>query len=232
MFENKLLQLLAVAFTLLTPVGQASIIINGTRVIYDAGAKTTPVNITNAGDKPSLAQIWIDKGDNQADPSTLKVPFIVNPPVIRIDPGKGQTVKLFYVDNILPNDKESVFWLNVLDIPPNEHDIPNQLQVAFRTRIKIFYRPTGLQGSAQDAPKKLVWSYKDSKHVNVNNPTPYYVSLDSFTVNGVKGNGGMVWPQSTSELMTTDNINSVGKVHYRAINDYGGVIEGDNTLSH
>ncbi|WP_219367204.1 fimbria/pilus periplasmic chaperone, partial [Enterobacter chuandaensis] len=34
----------------------------------------------------------------------------------------------------------------------------NQLQLAFRTRIKFFYRPDGLKGTPGDAAKGLTWT--------------------------------------------------------------------------
>ncbi|PJI52023.1 molecular chaperone EcpD, partial [Methylobacterium radiotolerans] len=54
----------------------------------------------------------------------------------------------------MPQDKESVFWLNVLEIPPKDKANQNLLQMAFRSRIKLFYRPAGLKGKAEDAPSQ------------------------------------------------------------------------------
>ncbi|WP_431223071.1 fimbrial biogenesis chaperone [Serratia sp. L9] len=48
--------------------------------------------------------------------------------------------------------------------------------MAFRTRVKLFYRPANLSGEANDAPEKLQWSYV-AGGVKVKNPTPFYVSF-------------------------------------------------------
>lgn len=81
----------------------------------------------------------------------------------------------------MAQDKESLFWLNVLEIPPaptgaNNSTPENFLQVAFRTRVKLLYRPAGLTGEANDAPEKLQWRFSGAG-VSVKNPTPYYVSF-------------------------------------------------------
>lgn len=75
----------------------------------------------------------------------------------------AQTIKLMYTaSSALPKDRESVFWFNVLEVPPKPDaaKAANQslLQLAFRTRIKLFYRPEGLSGISSDAPLALKWS--------------------------------------------------------------------------
>ncbi|KAI5929298.1 Voltage-dependent T-type calcium channel subunit alpha-1H [Manis javanica] len=79
---------------------------------------------------------------------------------MRIEAGKSQTLRIIYSGEALPADKESLFWLNVLDVPPKaemEGD-SNNLQFAFRTRVKLMYRPSNLPGNAQEAPAQLQWS--------------------------------------------------------------------------
>lgn len=48
--------------------------------------------------------------------------------------------------NMLPNNKESLFYLNVLDIPPNNpaNAGKNVIKFAMQNRIKLFYRPSGI----------------------------------------------------------------------------------------
>lgn len=95
----------------------ASVVISGTRVIYSSEAKDVTVKLNNVGKAPVLIQSWIDDGDMTVKPENIRVPFILTPPINRVDPGKGQTLRLSYTGAALPMDKESVFWLNVLEIP-------------------------------------------------------------------------------------------------------------------
>ncbi|RDL19866.1 pili/flagellar assembly PapD-like chaperone [Serratia fonticola] len=71
----------------------------------------------------------------------------------RVETGKGQTLRISYAGGALPMDKESVFWLNVLEVPAKSQATTgeNRLQMAFRPRIKLFFRPKGLDGNPNDA---------------------------------------------------------------------------------
>ena len=179
----------------------ADIVITGTRFVYPEKEREVTVKIDNVGDKPALAQVWIDAGDPDATPETAKAPFTITPPINRINGGKGQTLRMIYTGEKLPGDKESLFWLNVLEIPATKKDKQNQLQMAVRSRIKIFYRPQGLAGSANQAGKSVVWR-KVNGGIEGSNPTPYFVSLANITEDKegktVVANGGMIAPGGKS----------------------------------
>jgi len=216
----------------------ASVVIAGTRVVFNAKDRESTIKLTNEGALPALVQVWLDKGDPNAAPAEISVPFTATPPVSRIEPGKGQTLRIFYTGEALPKDKESVYWLNVLEIPPEGSVETNKLQLAIRSRIKFFYRPSDLSGTALEAPSKLDWQLeRGGKQVRLHNPTPYFVSLSSFEVNGmdkpVFDDGGMVGPGETKGFaLKTEVIPRSGlKIRYHAINDFGGTSDGDAVLS-
>ena len=218
----------------------ADIMISGTRIIYNADKKDVNVRLENKGNRPLLIQNWLDTGDDNADPSQIKVPFTSTPPVSRIESKRGQTVKVMFTGTTqLPADRESVFWFNVLEVPPkpDASKVENQslLQLAFRTRIKLFYRPSGLKGEPAEAPAKLTWKLNNAQ-LQVNNPTPYYVSFNDVAIESggksYKVDSSMVAPFGQVSFAVTDIASSVssGKVIYKAINDYGGNIDGSTSL--
>lgn len=234
---------LVFAGSIVSNICYADIIISGTRIIYDAGKKDVSIRLENKGKRPLLVQNWIDLGDDNADPGSIKAPFVSTPPVSRIEPKRGQSVKIMYTQGTaLPKDRESVFWFNVLEVPPkadlSKEENKNLLQLAFRTRIKLFYRPTGLQGSPAEATKQLKWqmtSEQGKAAVQVNNPTPYYVSFNDavVTVGGKRYivDATMVAPLSKASFSVKGLQNATsGKLDYHAINDYGGIIEGSVSL--
>ncbi|PAA97694.1 MULTISPECIES: fimbria/pilus periplasmic chaperone [Serratia] len=200
----------------------ASIVINGTRVIYPSDQKEVSVRLDNTGNSPVLIQSWLDTGDINAKPAAIKVPFILSPPINRVEGGKGQTLRISYSGGSLPMDKESVFWLNVLEVPTKKQakSDENYLQMAFRSRIKVFYRPAGLAGNANDAAQAVTWSVKGSS-LQAFNPTPYYVSFVSLTVNGKKIEGEMVAPRSALTLAIPANKGNT--VSGEFVNDYGAI---------
>ena len=133
-------------------VSTASLQILGTRVVMTESQKDVGVRVNNVGKTPSLTKVWIsDQEMKGLEGSNDSVPFFISPPVTRIDVGKGKVFRIFALDNAkadLPQDRESVLWLNVLDIPPQLEGSENRnsISMAIRTIIKIFYRPSGLKG--------------------------------------------------------------------------------------
>lgn len=241
---KKMTTAIGFACVLLAGSAYASVTIGGTRVVYPLEQREVTVKLDNDSNNPSLVQVWMDDGDAAAKPGDIKVPFVITPPIFRMDPKKAQTLRVMYSGDAVPQDRESVYWLNVLDIPPKATAVQNvnSLQFAYRTRIKIFVRPGGLPGKPEEAPAQLSWKITvspdgDGQVLNVSNPTPYYVSFSEVSVESAghifkNEKGGMVAPHA-SAVMAVEKMNAVpagAKVRYTAISDYGGAIDGEATL--
>ncbi|WP_313172652.1 molecular chaperone [Stenotrophomonas sp.] len=208
----------------------AGVVVNGTRVIYPAQAREVTVQLDNVGDAPSLVQAWVDAGDQTQTAENSDAPFMLTPPISRVESGRSQALRLVFTGADLPADRESVFWLNVLDVPPSPQaggEEQNYLQVAFRSRIKLFYRPKGLLGTANDAPQALRWQYRDGQ-LRVSNATAYHVTLaevyalDAAAERVLERQGRMVGPQQNLQF---DSSEKVERVRFISINDYGGRVE-------
>ena len=232
---------IAGALIMLCSAAQAAIIVNGTRVIYPAKKKDVTLQVRNDGTKPSLMQVWMDNGDASITPDKSNVPFVITPPVSRVDPKSGQTISISYINADLPHDRESVFWINILDIPAKpqrqENNVDSSyLQLSIRSRIKLFYRPEKLKGAAIDAPKALQWTLSNHQ-LNVNNPTPYYVSFSNIKTASNSGTaielvpkGLMVAPFQSQSIELKNNL--IRKITLTSINDYGGSDNLDVELKH
>ncbi|WP_459622806.1 fimbria/pilus periplasmic chaperone, partial [Burkholderia sp. 3C] len=237
-----LLRMLAVAgcaFAMLEPAS-ATVVITGTRVIYPSDAREVTVKLDNNGTVPALVQSWIDHGDVNEDPNAGGMPFTLMPPVTRIDPAKGQTLRLLYTHDPLPQDRESVYWLNVLEIPPKPPKAVEQeqlLQIAFRSRIKIFFRPAGLKGEANDAPAQLGWAWERDAAghggavLKATNPTPYDVSVVTVRVKSggktYESDSRMVTPFSTATFTFKDLPRAPDGppvLRFDSVNDYGAIV--------
>ncbi len=89
----------------------------------------------------------------------------------------------------LPQDRESLFWFNLLDIPPEPKNgkTDNYLQLAIRSRIKLFYRPAGVAAEKIAAEKALSWALAPTGNgLRVSNASARYITIDSITLNGKK----------------------------------------------
>lgn len=166
------------------PAADASVVIGSTRVVLEAGAEQATLRFENRSDYPSLMQLWIDAGDKEQKAEDAEVPFIITPPVFRIEPGQQRVARLAHTGEPLPGDRESLYWINALEVPPSldKEQSPNHLQIAFRSRLKLLHRPQGLRPEAREAAKALVWRHlpgSDGATLHVQNPTPYYLSFGS-----------------------------------------------------
>jgi chaperone protein EcpD len=232
-----------VALSLCSGVAYASVVINGTRLVYDASDREITVKLGNVGDDPALVQVWLDTGNPKSLPDEVQVPFTLSPPLFRLDPKKGQSVRLIYTQDALPQDRESLFWLNVLEVPPTTAPADgaerNVLRLALRSRIKLFFRPTGLAGRADEAPAKISWKLVPKKagdgYVLVaTNPTPYHVTFTQIVAKSGSGTwtddrGGMVDPGATRNYDVGNVAPPSGaplQVDYKFLNDYGAGVPG------
>lgn len=220
--------------------GQAAMTISGTRIIFPGSEKELNVRTNNRGTTPALVQVWVDDGDAAADVNHIKVPFMVTPPVYRVEPGKGQSVRMIYNGMVLPQDRESVFWFNMLEVPPvtKNTDKVDRLELAFRTRIKIFYRPKGLSTSGVGEVDKIKWEVlSDNTGIRVTNPTPYYLSFDGADVQlggkPVALNTDMVAPFGSQDfrLKNKGSIAGMSGVSIRMLTDYGSIYNGTLKVS-
>ncbi len=169
-----------VAVSLLSGQASASVVINRTRLVYPSDESSISVQLLNKSRTVHLVQAWIDDGNPQSRPEDVHAPFIVSPPVVKIDGEGGQTLKVLLTGSSskLPQDRESVFWLNVLDVPPmpDKHG-SNYMQVALRNRIKLFWRPAGLSIAVEDIPKYVALSRGADGKACINNKSPYYLTI-------------------------------------------------------
>lgn len=204
------------AFLLCTTAAQAGIVMGGTRVIYQEGKREAAISVTNADTHtPYLVQSWVE---NYAENDKARVPFIVTPPLFRLDPEQNNVLRINFIGASLPRDRESVFWLNVKSIAPTPQGEVNKLQVNIKSKFKIFYRPNDLAGDPAKAWQQLKFSQSGGR-LTVINPTPYFVSL--------RRRGGRAKHRRSRHggSLRRENVavSGHGTVKWRAINDYGGV---------
>ncbi|WP_440468175.1 molecular chaperone [Pseudomonas sp. YH-1] len=226
-------------------LAQAGIVIQGSRVVYPAKEREVTVKLTNVGEQPSLVQAWVDKGNEKLTADKADGPFLITPPITRVEAKKGQTLRLVYTgDEAASKKQETVFWLNVLDVPPMPKDQEaNFLQVAVRSRMKIFYRPEGLAGNPNQAAENLSWSVVQAGSgyvIRARNDGAFHVSL--ATVQLIAGGRSydvrkddvkMVAPGSNVDfaLPSLAGLPGAGaKVDYQWVTDYGALNQHESAL--
>ena len=223
---------------------QAGVLISATRFIYAADQQEIGLTLANRGKLPVLVKAWIDEGDPSIAAERLKPPFLLTPPLARVDAGGEQAYRLRYtgVAGALPQDRESLFWINLLEVPPSppeESDGQATLQLAFQYRLKLFYRPAGLSGDPGDAAHGLRWSVASSRRQLVaENDAPYHVSLGRLALAFGSGETELppatIAPRSRTPFeLPEDAVSSQGElsIRYAWIDDWGGLATIDKPIA-
>lgn len=215
---RKVLKKIAVSLLLISTSAISGVEIGGTRLIYNGTGHQAAISVSNPDNTPCLIQSWVSKNENSDDGDSL---FVTTPPLFKLNPYAQNSVRVMLAGNAVPQDRESVYWLNIKSIPSSSAEAKNELLIAVKSKMKLFYRPAGLKGDPSLAYQQLTFSAAGGK-LSVHNPTPYSVSLYDVKVNGKElAKPPMVLPFQTLSLPQTTVAS--GEVSWRAINDFGGV---------
>ncbi|NBA97396.1 molecular chaperone [Pseudomonas sp. R5(2019)] len=207
---------------------QAALTLSATRIVFDADKRSASIVVNNPSDRPFAVQTWVN---TSADDTSTAVPFIPSPPLFRLDPGKDQQVQINGLPNALPTDRESLFFFNVQEIPEANGQADNVLNIALRTRIKFFYRPTQVQGHPSARLGELQWTAHEQDgvlHLQVHNPTPFHYTFSRLEVsdNGRthKLQQAPMLEPFTHQRVTFDGVKHTPglQVTFSTINDFGG----------
>lgn len=203
--------------------------IDATRLIYPQGQNSISVGVRNTGtDAPYLVQTQVIRTLEGAERS----PFDALPPLFRLEANSTNQVRIMARDvSQLPSDRESIFYFRATAIPATQTQSANEqsqyAQGATRfgvgSSIKLFYRPSGLPGSSADAQRDLQFS-RVGKDLRVTNPSPYFVSFASVSLNGKQlpldtPQAKMLAPFAS---YSWKNAGARGSVKWATIGDEGG----------
>ncbi|MBA7801925.1 molecular chaperone [Citrobacter freundii] len=189
-----------------------------TRIIFDANKKEVALALTNTDTQlPWLIQSWTDTGDEKT-----RGPFIVTPPLFRLDAQKEQSLRISWNGTPLPENKESLFYMNVRTIPATakEDESKNVLRLIYKTRIKLFWRPKKINGTPIESCKQLQFT-RSGNQLQVTNNNAFYTVFDSLRLGAVSlPKADMVAPFSTATFPLPGQANG-NQVSWHCITDYG-----------
>lgn len=211
--------LLIAGITLFSAAAQAGVALGATRVIFPADQKQVPLAVISNKDNGTwLIQSWVENSAGKKDPR-----FIVTPPLFAMAGKKENTLRIVNAtDNRLPQDRESLFWLNVKAIPAMDKGKlnSNTLQLAIISRIKLLYRPEKLTPAPEQAAQKLAFRRRGSRLMLIN-PTPYYLTVTELKAGSRALDHALVPPLGeTSVSLPADAGNTIT---WQTINDYGAL---------
>jgi len=216
-----LLATLLSAIALMSMCAYSAVTLDRTRIVFPGTEKSINITITNDNPEEAyLAQSWIE--DLQGKKLT-KGAILATPPLQRVEARSSSLVRLSTTPELgtLPQDRESVFYFNLREVPPKASD-GNTLQIALQSRVKLFYRPASILSESETKWAHKVTLTKTVTGYRLNNTTPFILTVIGFgnTKEQAEKNSFdvvMVPPKSTHDI--TANVSTP---HLTYINDYGG----------
>lgn len=233
-------KIIAVLFLLIPLSALGTIQVNTTRVIFDELENEQTVEVNNVGKKTALIQVWLSQDD--ANDKIKDTGFIITQPMFKVKPEKSKVVRIIGTDeikNLYPKDRETMLWINFLDIPPENKNGTNSLSIAVHTKMKFFYVPEKIDITRSEAAEKLSWKIertgKDSYLIAKNN-SPIYVNLGKLALKdnmAIKLDSSTIAPfgetkyKITGEIFNRKNV----IVEYSYIDDLGAYISKEINLT-
>jgi len=231
--------LFIMGFMLCSTAFNANAVVNAekTRVVFNSGSQSESLSLVNSEKQPVVVQVWTDKGDPTVTPDKVQTPIVIDPPVFKMKPGEIRNLRLILLSSgNLPQDRESVFWLNIFQIPPNtasQQAGARRLVLPLKIRMKVFVRPEGI-GELKEADvnkmKFEVVGIGAEKKLIINNPTPWHISLAGLKLGKAEFSPLMVEPYSKVALPIAAGVTLSESVAYEALNDLGTRWQGRQAL--
>lgn len=189
--------------------------LNTSRIIIPPDEKQTMLGVRNT----SLTQHFLVQSFTETFSRQKANEFIITPPLFVMKPQDESTLRIINTGVKLPDDRETLYWINVKAIPSTDNEEKgNSLKIAIQNRIRLIIRPEGLVPSVRDAPGMLQF-HRSAGELIVRNPTPYFLSLVNLKVGHTTLNSDTIEPFQEMHLPLSSEVK--GDVTVQTVDDYG-----------
>ncbi|HHQ4530769.1 TPA: fimbria/pilus periplasmic chaperone [Aeromonas hydrophila] len=209
-----------VMLALVSQSAQATLGTDQTRYIFRGDRDSLTVTVDNSDNKQTFGgQAWIDNIVEQDSRPT----FVVTPSFFKVKPKGEQTLRVIIASDHMPKDKESVYWLNLQNIPPMLEG--GGVAIALRMKMKLIYRPKDLIDGRKGAEEGISFQTRLDGKTVLANTTPYIYAISSL----LDGKGEMIkvdHDESQKLLMFMPGDEVVVKEHVvkvNSVNDFGDI---------
>ncbi|HGM5835952.1 TPA: fimbria/pilus periplasmic chaperone [Serratia marcescens] len=207
-----------------------SVGLGATRVIYNPASSGAVLSVNNPNDYPMLVQSKVFAEDKKT-----AAPFVVTPPLFRLDGHQQSRVRIVQTGGEFPGDRESLRWLCVTGIPPESDDAwakgadgkkpaakeaTIDVKIKFTRCIKVLVRPGAVKANLLDEAGAVTWK-RQGKALQANNPTPFYINLKTLRVGGKEiKEPDYIAPFSAHTFALPKG--AAGQVEWTLVTDQGG----------
>ena len=195
--------------------------VSSSRIIIDGGRTSSSIVLSNASSIPYLTRVLIEDESGNKEEQLIAVP-----PVAYSPPGRQIRFQVVVLaPEKLPVDRESVFYFHSHSVPGNQNS-NNALNVALDNRLKVFYRPSGIEGNMVAAIEGLRWTLKGGV-LQATNPSKFNVSLIGVGIDQSykQLDHCVIAPEQSVRFRLKKQYPNKVTVRWAAMDDYGSPMQ-------
>lgn len=193
------------------------------------------IDMTNGNTDSYLMEAWVATTDEntllpKSNNTNERVPFIILPPLKKMEPNTQNSWNIRRISHQvngvdLPRDRESLFWIGIRAIPSedkNKKENSVHLNIIPNFYFKLLYRPKEIEELKTSQLVKQVKLTRKGNSLQIENPTPFYLTFDYLKVAGNSIKNGereiTLPPFSSQEITLTSS--TTGKIEWRFTDEY------------
>lgn len=230
-FNTKIKKLIFLCVCCLSFNAYPSVVMQGTRVIFNPKQDVKSLKFTNTDPFPYITQVWTSKESDAVFNNKKEAPFVISPGVFKINAKEEHLVNMLYTGGKTQSDREELFYLHFTQIPgvSSSKKNENKIVLAVTNTMKVFLRPDDLSISPEKMFNYIYFKYENkSCEISIKNDSPYYLNSTSGELTAGAGRQAinripMVAPFSEQSVRTTCLKDSVLSLKVNYVNDYGVV---------
>lgn len=207
-------------FTIFPIYGYSAIEINKNRFIFIESQNQEVIEIKNKTDNNYFIQSWISHYNENNDD---ELPFIITPPLIKIEKDENYSLKIFRLGEIEKKDRETLYRINIKRIPllSNSDGNENLLHISMNSVYNLIYRPISIEKNAKTSYEKIEFLKNKNNELIINNPTPYFITLLKISLNEVLLNNKSKTIPPFTKHNTRNVIKESGLIKWKTIDQFG-----------
>lgn len=199
------------------------------RVIFNASDRMQSLMLVNTNSYPVVVQTWADNGEG--NPDVKNIPFIILPPIFRLEPSDVRGIRIVKNDTSLAQDRESIFWLNIYEMPPDTRiNKENSVLVTMNTQIKVINRPALVTTTPTESLAKVRCTLQSKGLLKCSNHSANYLSVSNIRyidkenrMHAIK-NGMLTFPPYSEVSIHENKMESIpAKLIFTLVEDGGGL---------
>lgn len=217
---NKIKNTILFIFSSLPIYGYTSIEINKDKFIYIESKNQEVISISNNTNNDYFIQSWISHYDEKNE---TELPLMITPPLFKLEKNENYFLKIFKIDEIEKQDRETLYRVNIKRIPilSDSDKDKNLLHISINSVYNLIYRPRSIEKNAENAHEKIEFLKNKNNELIINNPTPYFITLMTISCNGILLNNNSKTIPPFKKHNTKNIIKENGLIKWTIIDQYG-----------